>query len=121
MEESVWKGAFLAVMAALSSTLMSVFVKLIGSSVPVYELLWVRFLIGLILLIPVIVLSHGFSFKLQNPFKFLLRTISALLGLTLLFLAVKKMALSQALLLANTTPLILPILAFLMVGAKITR
>ena len=121
MEASVWKGALLAVMAAVSLTLMSVFVKLIGSSIPVYELIWVRFSIGLILLIPVIVLSKDFSFKLQAPFKFLMRTICALLGLALLFLAVQRMALSQALLLSNTTPLIVPILAFLMVGAKITR
>ena len=121
MEASVLKGAFLAVMAAVSLTLMSVFVKLIGPSIPVYELIWMRFLMGLILLIPIIVFSHGFSFKLQKPLRFLLRTISALLGLALLFLAVQKMALSQALLLSNTTPLIVPILAFLMVGAKITR
>ncbi len=121
MEASVWKGALLAVMAAVSLTLMSVFVKLIGSSIPVYELIWVRFLMGLIFLMPVIVLSHGFSFKLQNPLRFLLRTICALLGLALLFLAVQRMALSQALLLSNTTPLIVPILAFLMLGAKITR
>ncbi len=121
MEASVLKGALLAVMAAVSLTLMSVFVKLIGPNIPVYELIWVRFLMGLILLIPIIVLSPGFSFKLPNPLRFLLRTISALLGLALLFLAVQRMALAQALLLSNTTPLIVPILAFLMVGAKITR
>ena len=120
MKESIWLGALFTLLAAISLTGMNIFVKLIGPSIPIYELIWVRFFIGLILLLPIIFLSKNFSFKLNNPFKFLLRTISALLGMSLLFMAVQKISLSQALLLANTTPLIVPIFAYLMTRSKLT-
>lgn len=121
MKESLWLGSLLALLAAVTLTLMNVFVKIIGSDIPVYELIWVRFLIGLILLLPIIFLSKDFSFKLKSPVKFLFRTISALLGMAFLFMAVRNMSLTLALLLANTTPLIVPILALIMTGAKITK
>ncbi len=121
MSPHVWRGSLLAVVAAISLTTMNVFVKLIGTNIPVYELIWCRFFVGLILLFPVLFFSRDFRFKLKNPLKFLLRTISALLGSALLFMAVQRTSLAQALLLANTTPLIVPILAFLMVHAKTTK
>ncbi len=121
MQESLWRGSLLAVLAAFSLTSMNVFVKLIGEAIPVYELIWVRFFIGLILLIPIILSTGKFSFKLESPIKFLFRTISALIGMAFLFMAVQRMPLSQALLLANTTPLMVPILAFFMTGAKVTK
>jgi len=40
--------------------------------------------------------------------------------MSLLFMAVQKISLSQALLLANTTPLIVPIFAFIMTRSKLT-
>lgn len=121
MQESLWRGSVLAVLAAVSLTLMNVAVKLIGPAIPVYELIWIRFAIGLLLLIPIILSSGSFSFTLHHPIKFLWRTVSALIGLALLFIAVQKISLTQALLLANTTPLIVPIVAFFMTGAKITK
>lgn len=121
MQESLWRGVVLAVLAAISLTLMNVFVKLIGTAVPVYELIWIRFFIGFVLLIPIVLAMKNVSFKLHDPFKFLIRTISSLLGMALLFISVQNISLTQALLLANTTPLIVPIFAFLMTKSKITK
>lgn len=120
-QESLSRGVIFALLAALTLTLMNVIVKLISDTIPVYELIWFRFLISFILLLPIVLTSKTFSFKLEKPLKFLWRTIYALLGSALLFFAVQKTSLTQALLLANTTPLIVPILAFIMTQAKITK
>lgn len=67
-------------------------------------------------------LSLGrFVFKIEHFLKLLLRTIYALVGMALLFMSLRELPLTQAVLLANTTPLIVPILAFLTTDAKTTK
>ncbi|WP_375327203.1 DMT family transporter [Candidatus Tisiphia endosymbiont of Nemotelus uliginosus] len=121
MRDSLALGSLLAILAAIALTTMNVFVKLIGTAIPIYEIIWLRFLIGLVLMLFIILSRGRFNFTLHNPIKFLLRTITALLGMSLLFMAVQKTSLPEALLLANTTPLIVPIFAFILTKAKMTK
>lgn len=120
MKNEVSIGVLLSIISVVSLTIMNVFVKLIGSGIPIYELIWCRFAVGLILLLPIIIYAPSTSLKLAHPFQFFLRTISGLLGLALIFMSIQKMPLTQALLLSNTTPLVVPILAFVMTRSRIT-
>lgn len=114
-------GALFGFISALSFALMSVFVKLIGGELPVSMLVFARFTISFILLLPCLVISQDFSFKVQNPYRYILRIVSALLALFFTFYAIKFIPLIDALLLNNTAPLFIPVIAWVMLGTKTPR
>ena len=62
--------------------------------------------------------SNSFRFELAQPIRYMIRIISALLALFLMFYALKFMPLMNALLLNNTAPLFVPIIAYFLTGAK---
>jgi drug/metabolite transporter (DMT)-like permease len=111
-------GTLFGFISALSFALMSVFVKLIGRELPVSMLIFAHFAISLILLMPWVVTAQHFSFKVQSPFRYILRILSALLALFFTFYAIKFIPLVDVLLLNNTSPLFVPIIAWFMTGAK---
>jgi drug/metabolite transporter (DMT)-like permease len=111
-------GALFGFISALSFALMSVFVKLIGTELPVAMLVFARFAISFILLLPWLVTAQNFSFKVQSPFRYTSRILSALLALFFTFYAIKFIPLVDVLLLNNTSPLFVPMIAWFMTGAK---
>lgn len=112
------QGALYGFIAALSFALMSVFVKKIGTHLPTSMLIFARFTISLILLLPWIALSKNFSFKVQHPIRYVLRILASLLAIFFLFYALKFLPLVDALLLNNTAPLFVPLIAWLMLDIK---
>lgn len=114
-------GALFGFISALSFALTGVFVKKIGTDLPVSLLIFARFTISLILLMPWLATAKDFSFRIQEPVRYFFRIFSALLALYCLFYAIKFIPLVDALLLNNTAPLFVPIVAWLIVGAKTPR
>ncbi|OGT40673.1 MAG: hypothetical protein A3E81_04120 [Gammaproteobacteria bacterium RIFCSPHIGHO2_12_FULL_36_30] len=97
---------------------MSVLVKKIGNDLPTSMLIFFRFSISLILLLPWVIKNPHFTFKIQQPAQYIIRILAALLGLFFVFYAIKFIPLVDALLLNNTSPLFVPLIAWLLVGAK---
>jgi len=116
--QNIGRGIVYAIISAFSFAVMSVFVKMIGSSLPTAMPIFFRFAISLILLLPWVIRSSSFRFKVSQPIGYGIRILSALLALFLMFYALKCMPLMNALLLNNTAPLFVPIIAYCLTGAK---
>jgi drug/metabolite transporter (DMT)-like permease len=111
-------GALFAIISAFSFAVMSVFVKKIGTDLPTSIPIFFRFATSFILLLPWVIRSTSFQFKVYNPWRYGTRILSALLALFLMFYALKFIPLVNALLLNNTAPLFVPIIAYFLTGAK---
>lgn len=111
-------GVLFAVISAFSFAAMSVFVKKIGTDLPTSMPIFFRFAISFILLLPWVLRSRSFQFKVHHPWRYGTRILSALLALFLMFYALKFIPLVNALLLNNTAPLFVPIIAYFLTGAK---
>lgn len=111
-------GALFAIISAFSFAVMSVFVKKIGTDFPTSMPIFFRFAISFILLLPWVIRSTSFRFKVHYPLRYANRILSALLALFLMFYALKFIPLVNALLLNNTAPLFVPIIAYFLTRAK---
>jgi len=114
-------GIFYGVISALSFAVMSVLVKEIGQELPTSMLVFFRFAISFILLLPWIITDPHFTLKVIQPFRYFIRILASLSALSCIFYALKFMPLTDALLLTNTAPLFVPIIVWLLVGAKIPK
>ncbi|ARG97880.1 DMT family transporter [Legionella micdadei] len=116
--QSIKLGLFYGVISAFSFAAMSVFVKKIGALLPTSQLIFFRFSISLIILLPWIVTDKTFSLKIQQPVQYGGRILAGLSALFCVFYGIKFIPLVDALLLNNTAPLFVPLIAWLMIGAK---
>src|SRR5262245_60955975 len=91
--QHIGRGISYAVISAFSFAIMSVFVKTIGTDLPTSMLIFFRFAVSLILLLPWVVSSQTFRFKVTQPVSYVIRILSALLALFLMFYALKFMPL----------------------------
>ncbi len=119
--QNIKLGVFYGVIAAFAFALMSVFVKQVGQQLPTSMLIFFRFGVSLMLLLPCIFRSSQFTLKITTPVRYMIRILCALVALFCVFYAIKFIPLVDALLLSNTTPLFVPIIVWLLVGAKIPK
>lgn len=111
-------GVLYGIISSFSFSMMSVFAKLIGNDLPTSTLIFFRFGTSLILIAPWILIDRNFTFKIHQPIRYVIRILAALLALFSIFHAIKFIPLVDALLLNNTAPLFVPIIAFIITGAK---
>ncbi len=111
-------GSLLAILTALFVALMGVYTKKIGTDLPTSMLLFFRFLISFIVILPFIIKSKKFTFKVDHPMHLSTRVMSALLAIFFLLYSIKYIPLVDALLLNNTASIFIPIFAFCILKAK---
>ncbi len=111
-------GIFFTILAALSFTLMSLFGKVIGDKASTDTILFSRFFISLILLVPWIFKSPREILEVSGPFKLIARSLFTFFAFVCFFYSLKFIPLSNALLLNNTFPLFIPFVAWGMLGTK---
>lgn len=102
-----------ALIAAFTFAITGVLVKLIGTEANTVTVVFFRFFIGLIILLPWFLKDKNL-FKINKPTSFIVRSIAGLLALFCMFYAVKYISLANALLLSNTNALFVPIVAWIM-------
>lgn len=121
MKESTSQNIFLAscfaLIAASMFAITGLFVKLIGNDLPTSIVVFSRFSIALILLIPWF-LKDKKLFKVVKPLNFFFRSLTSLLSLACLFFALKYVSLADGLLLNNTNALFVPMAAWLLLGTR---
>lgn len=115
--QNVKHGVIHGIISSFSFALMSVFVKLIGNDLSTSILLFFRFAVSLVLIIPWIIFDESFSFKIQQPISYMIRILAALFSLFCIFYVIKYIPLVDALLLNNTAPLFVPMFVFMLTGA----
>lgn len=117
-EQNLIVGATYGIIAAFCFATMSVFVKLIGNDLPTSMVLFARFFTGLMVILPWVIVKPDFSFKVSQPIRYVVRILSTLTALFCIFYAIKFMSLATALLLSNTAPFFVPLIAWLTLGIK---
>ena len=117
-EQSIKRGVLYGIISSFSFAIMSVFVKLIGQDLPTSIIIFFRFAASLTLIAPWVLSDSNFVFKIHQPIRYIIRILAALLALFGVFYAIKFIPLVDALLLNNTAPLFVPIIAFIITGAK---
>jgi drug/metabolite transporter (DMT)-like permease len=115
------KGIYFAIIGAFSIASMGVFVKYIGTDLSSITILFFRFAISLLILLPFIFRSRTFSFKIQFPYLLTVRILSGVLAMTLYFIAIQHIALVNAILLESAYPIFVPIIVFFLTGQKTNR
>ena len=106
-------GVIFGILAALSFALMSLMTKLIGDQVSTSMVVFARFFISLILILPSALKNHKTLIRITNPLKLVFRSIFTLLSIGSFFYVLKFVPLTEGLLLNNTSPLFIPILLFI--------
>jgi drug/metabolite transporter (DMT)-like permease len=117
-QQNIKKGLIFGVMSAFCFALLGIFVKEIGDQIPTSQLVFFRFAISLVILLPWLLTDKEFSFKIHQPLAYVVRIMAALLALFFLFYAIKFIPLIDALLLNNTSPLFVPLIIWLTRGIK---
>lgn len=100
------------VSAYVSIALMGVFVKYASAELPPSEILFSRFLMGFVFLLPFMIKDGDFKVEMSQ-WKFLvLRNLAGIASMLLTFYALKFLPISIAILLMNTSALFVPLLLF---------
>lgn len=116
-----YKKAILFMITAYACiSLMGFFVKLSSAQLPSSEVLFSRFFIGFIFLIPLIKKDKNFSFRIIKKRFLLLRNGAGLLSMFLMFYGLKYLPVSTAVLLVNTITIFTPLLSFIFLKTRIT-
>ncbi len=106
-----------ALVGSFFNTLMSLAVKLIGSGQPTATVVFARFFIGLLVIMPW-ALTDKNIFVVHNKIQLLFRCITTLLTIVCVFYSLKFLPMTNVLLLYNTLPLFMPILTLILFGIK---
>ncbi len=114
-------SALFAVLAGVSFTLMSLFGKFIGQRASTDTVLFARFAISLIILIPWVIKHPHTTLKVAHPKKLIWRSCFSLLSFACFFYALRYISLSNALVLNNTFPLFVPFAALIHSHSKTSR
>ena len=106
------KAVVCMVLAYISIALMGVFVKYASDELPSSEILFSRFFIGFVFLLPFLIKDGDFKVDMSQ-WKFLvLRNLAGIASMLLTFYAIKYLPISIAVLLMNTSSLFVPLLLF---------
>ena len=98
------------ILAYISIALMGIFVKLASDSLPSSEILFARFLIGTLFLLPFLAKTRDFRVDLKQWHFLVLRNLAGICSMLLMFYSLKNLPLSIAILLMNTSALFVPLL-----------
>jgi len=115
------KGIYFAIIGAFSIAAMGVFVKYIGTDLSSITILFFRFAISLLILLPFIFRSKTFSFKIQFPYHLTLRILTGITAMLLYFIAIQHINLVNAILLESAYPIFVPIIIFFLTGQKTNK
>ena len=111
---SYHKAIICMVLAYISIALMGVFVKYASDELPASEILFSRFLIGFVFLLPFMIRDGDFRVEMRQwPF-LVIRNLAGIGSMLCTFYAIKYLPLSISILLLNTSALFVPVLLFIL-------
>lgn len=116
---SMLRGALLLVAAFLANTLQSALGRAVGEGMDAEMFTWLTFVLASCLLIPLLVIRRGRDLPTRALPWHLLRAATGMLGFLLFITAARLVNLVNANVLLNTTPLFIPLLAWLVLRQRI--
>ena len=112
LKQSLTVGVIFLIIELILSFFIASIVKLLEPNIPIFQILFYRYLLSLPLLVIYGFFKHGSKIlQVNNVRLLLLRIICGFLGLAMWFLAVAKIDISLATVLFNTMPLFITILS----------
>ena len=112
LKQSLAVGVIFLIIELILSFFIASIVKLLEPNIPIFQILFYRYLLSLPLLVIYGFFKHGSKIlQVNNVRLLLLRIICGFLGLAMWFLAVAKIDISLATVLFNTMPLFITILS----------
>lgn len=112
LKQSLTVGVIFLVIELILSFFIASIVKFLEPNIPIFQILFYRYLLSLPLLVIYGFFKHGSKIlQVNNVRLLLLRIICGFLGLAMWFLAVAKIDISLATVLFNTMPLFITILS----------
>ena len=112
LKQSLTIGVIFLIIELILSFFIASIVKLLEPNIPIFQILFYRYLLSLPLLVIYGFFKHGSKIlQVNNVRLLLLRIICGFLGLAMWFLAVAKIDISLATVLFNTMPLFITILS----------
>ena len=112
LKQSLTVGVIFLIIELILSFFIASIVKFLEPNIPIFQILFYRYLLSLPLLVIYGFFKHGFKIlQVNNVRLLLLRIICGFLGLAMWFLAVAKIDISLATVLFNTMPLFITILS----------
>ena len=112
LKQSLAFGVIFLIIELILSFFIASIVKLLEPNIPIFQILFYRYLLSLPLLVIYGFFKHGSKIlQVNNVRLLLLRIICGFLGLVMWFLAVSKIDISLATVLFNTMPLFITILS----------
>lgn len=112
LKQSLTVGVIFLIIELILSFFIASIVKLLEPIIPIFQILFYRYLLSLPLLVIYGFFKHGSKIlQVNNVRLLLLRIICGFLGLAMWFLAVAKIDISLATVLFNTMPLFITILS----------
>jgi drug/metabolite transporter (DMT)-like permease len=112
LKQSLTVGVIFLIIELILSFFIASIVKLLEPNIPIFQILFYRYLLSLPLLVIYGFFKHGSKIlQVNNVRLLLLRIICGFLGLVMWFLAVAKIDISLATVLFNTMPLFITILS----------
>ncbi|PIS00950.1 MAG: hypothetical protein COT84_04825 [Chlamydiae bacterium CG10_big_fil_rev_8_21_14_0_10_35_9] len=118
-ERDIFIGSMFGLLAALSYTIMATLVKL-SPEVRIEAVVFFRNVVSMIILLPFL-LKKKISLKTKRFKLHTFRAVVGMLGLYAYFYAVRNLPLVNAILLANTSPLFIPLVVLLWIKSKIPK
>ncbi len=117
-KQDLRSGTLCGILAAFFFTLMGFWVKLLEPHVSVPMILFFRFGISLLVLLPFLGKEYPTLFKIKNFWSFVIRTLLNLAAIGCFFQALKYSSFINVLVLVNTTPFFVPIVARFLFKSK---
>ena len=114
-------GIFLAIMAALFSTLLGVLVKGVGHEFNPLSIIWYRDIVGILFLLPLMRKDKDFTFRIKSPVILFSRITTGLICMGTYFWACELIPITNAVLLLNTSPIFIPILLLILLKRKTNK
>ncbi|MEX0962170.1 MAG: DMT family transporter [Simkaniaceae bacterium] len=106
---NVKKGVFWIFIATISFAIMSALVKIIGDRVTIPTIIFFRFGLGFLLLLPWFLKDIKGILHSVCPWKLFFRSILALIAIFFTYMAIRRIPLVNAILLTNTASLFIPL------------
>lgn len=114
-EQRIGIGVVCGILAAFSFTMMSLLGKIIGDRVSTDTILFARFAISLLLIVPWAIKYPQETLHAAKPMAIILRSLFTFMAFACFFYALRFIPLANALLFNNTFPLFVPLIVWTMV------
>lgn len=117
--QSVRMGAFYLCLSSFVFSFAGILVKLLSDALPLEMIVFFRNGGSLAAMVPLIFLKESASFRTAHFWNHAARALSGVMAMYCFFYAISKLPLAEAIALNFTSPLILPLMAYAVMGERV--